>query len=213
MEFSISLTYLSGVFTMKYLFISLKGGVGKTAISTNLAAYLRLKYVTNDLSSFQHSFVELIKPNKKRIPNHLLKEPDIVFDFGALSTKIDPKVTQVLKLCDVVVIPTRPDPRSIQATIETYHFVKSVNKPIVILINHVRDERKYEVAKRTLIEQLGSHIPLFKIRETTLFDRVATDGIDWLAKVGHEYGEYQLNKTKLLHEAIYDEIVAIGEKQ
>ena len=198
---------------MKYLFISLKGGVGKTAISTNFATYLNSKYVTNDLSSFIHPRVEQIKPNKKRIPNHLLKETDIVFDFGALSTKIDSKVTQVLKLCDVIIIPTRPDPRSIQATIETYHFVKSSNKPIVIIINHVRDECKYKVAKSALIDQLGCDISLFKIRETTLFDRVATDGIDWLEQVGNEFGGYQLNRTKMAHEVIYDEIVSIGGKQ
>lgn len=196
---------------MKSLFISLKGGVGKTAISLNFASYLNSQYVTNDLSSPTHAQVEKIKTNKKRIPHHLIQLDNAVFDFGAMSTKIDPKVTHALKICDVIVIPTRPDPRSVQATIETYQFVKSANKPIVIIINHVRDERKYEQAKSQLVTALGNHIPMFKIRETTLFDRVAMDGIDWFKNIGHEYGEYQLNKTRMAHELIYDEIVAIGE--
>ena len=69
------------------------------------------------------------------------------------------------------------------------------------------------MAKSALIDQLGCDISLFKIRETTLFDRVATDGIDWLEQVGNEFGGYQLNRTKMVHEVIYDEIVSIGGKQ
>lgn len=195
---------------MKYLFTSFKGGVGKTAISINFADYINHSYVTNDLSTPSHIQVEQIETNKKRIPAHLTKISDIVFDFGAMSTKVDPKITQALKLCDVIIIPTRPDPRSVAATIETYLFVKSVNKPIVIIINHVRDERKYESARKEIISKLGI-IPIFKIRETTLFDRVTADGIDWYNNINHEKGEYQLNKTRLAHEAVYDAIVAIGD--
>ena len=127
---------------MKIVFTSLKGGVGKTALSVNFATYTNSQYVTNDLSSPDHPHAIHIESNKKRIPDHLTEIPDVVFDFGAMSTKIDPKLTQVLKLCDVIVIPTRPDPRSIAATIETFRFVREAGKPIVIIINHVRDEQK-----------------------------------------------------------------------
>ena len=81
---------------MKYLFISLKGGVGKTVISINFASYIDSLYVTNDLSAPSHHNVEQIESNKKRIPKHLT---NIVFDFGAMSTKIDPKVTHAGFYC------------------------------------------------------------------------------------------------------------------
>lgn len=196
---------------MKYLFTSLKGGVGKTAISVNFTSYINSLYVTNDLSSPSLHNVEQIESNKRRIPKHLTNIDNIVFDLGAMSTKIDPKVTHALTLFDVIVIPTRPDPRSLAATIATYDFVRHVGKPVVIIVNHVRDERKYDIACKELRKQLGN-LPIFKIRETTLFDRVSIDGLEWYNNIHNIHGEYQLNKTRLAHEAIYEKIVAIGER-
>lgn len=196
---------------MKFLFVSLKGGVGKTAISINFATYRNCTYVTNDISSPDHPQIERIKTNKKRIPHHLTQLDDIVFDFGAMSTKIDSKVTQALKLADVIVIPTKPDPRSVKATIETYQFVKAANKPVAIIINNFRNEKLYDKAETELTSNCGQ-IPIFKIRETTLFDRVVNDGIEWYKNIGHKHGDYQLNKTRLKHEAIYDQVIELGEK-
>ena len=163
---------------MKILVSSFKGGVGKTAIATNLALHLGCQYVTNDLSLVELDNTIRIETGKKRIPKELTKMDDIVFDFGAMSTQMDSKVTQAAKLCDVIVIPTRPDPRSIAATITTYDFFRRLGKPIVVIINHVVDERKYDAACVQLREALGP-LRILKIRQTTLFDRVSVDGVEW----------------------------------
>ncbi len=194
---------------MRFLITNLKGGTGKSAIALNFAAYTDSLYITNDLTAPAHHDVVQIEPDKKRIPLSLTREKDVVFDFGALSTYLDPKVSQVLNLCDVIIIPTRPDPRSISATLKTYELVLESGKPIIIIINHFRDWKKYDTARDQLINQLG-RVPIFSIRETTLFDRVSRDGVDWLLNVHNEKGEYQLNKTRQTHETIYDRIVAIG---
>lgn len=200
---------IRGVKILRYLITSLKGGVGKSAIALNLAAYTGSLYITNDLTAPAHHDVVQIESDKKRIPLSLTQEKNAVFDFGALSTYLDPKVSQVLNLCDVVIIPTRPDPRSISATLKTYELVHEAGKPIIIIINNFRDRKKHDAARDQLKSALG-RIPILSIRETTLFDRISKDGIDWFLNVHNQKGEYQLNKTRLVHETVYDRIIALG---
>lgn len=74
-------------------------------------------YVTNDIStnideSHQFEFHQ-ISHNRKRIPRELMNLEEVIFDFGAMSNVIDHKVTQAVKLCDGVVIPTFTDERSL----------------------------------------------------------------------------------------------------
>lgn len=194
---------------MIILFTSVKGGVGKSSIAFNLSAYINSTYITNDVIAIDDAAVIHIERNKKRIPTSLLSEEDIVFDFGAMSTHIDPKVSHALNLCDVVVIPTMTDPRSLQATIDTVNFAKAANKPIAIIINNFTNQKKFDQARQYLINTLG-HLPIFTIRSTTLFERVSRDGREWLQNVHNDYGEHQLNKTRVAHEAVYDEVLRLG---
>lgn len=179
---------------MKILTTSLKGGVGKSSISTLLASAFDYHYITNDLSVPSHHNVTQIEPNKKRIPAELLKLENVIYDFGALSTHLDAKVSHALNYCDLVIVPTRPDPRSIEATIETVKLIQGSGKPIVIIVNDFRDSRAFDNARDQLINQLG-RMPIFWIKHTTLFDRISRDGIDWYSNIDHAMGEYQLRKT------------------
>jgi hypothetical protein len=55
--------------------------------------------------------------------------------------------------------------------------------------------------------------PICGIRTTTLFEREAKYGGEWLSKVHQVKGEYQLNKTRIAHEQVYDAIVVLGAKK
>ncbi|GAA6173847.1 hypothetical protein NBRC116592_35170 [Colwellia sp. KU-HH00111] len=46
-----------------------------------------------------------------------------------------------------------------------------------------------------------------------MFERVAKDGSEWFSKVHQVNGEYQLNKTRVAHEQVYDAIIALGAKK
>jgi cellulose biosynthesis protein BcsQ len=195
---------------MKILFCSLKGGVGKSSLAANLATYINSICVTNDLVVASNDAAFQIPYSLKRVPYPFRNEEDIVLDFGAMSTNIDPKVSHAVSFCDVCVIPTLTDERSLNATVETYNLIEPSQIPIVIIINNFTCSKKHEDAREYLINALGITV-ILSIRKTTLFERVAKHGQNWLKNVHNDMGEYQLNKTRVAHEEIYDRIVAYGE--
>lgn len=196
---------------MKYLITSMKGGVGKSSIGLNLSVHTSSQYITNDITPPAIVDVIQIPLKKKTIPAELTKLENVVFDLGALSTLLDTKIAHAARFCDVIIIPTRTDSRSIVATLKTYELLQDAGKPIVIIINHFRDQKKYEAARDQLLSALG-RTPIFSIRETTLFDRISNAGISFALNIQNYKGLHMLQKTTHKHNAIYDQITAIGER-
>lgn len=195
---------------MKILVTSIKGGVGKSSIASSLAVYLDSLYVTNDLISGNDGNEKQIEPNRKRIPFIYSREQNVVYDFGAMYSQLDSKIAHAADLCDVFVIPTLTDVRSLKGAIQTYELLKAKNKPIVFIINNFTSEKKFNNAAHTLLKHLGP-VPILAIRKTMLFERFAEHGKTWLANIHNEYGEWQLSKSKKAHDKIYDAIVRIGK--
>jgi cellulose biosynthesis protein BcsQ len=195
---------------MRILVTSIKGGVGKSSIASCLAAYLGSLYVTNDLISGNDGDVRQIEPNRKRIPLVYSREQDVIFDFGAMYSQLDSKIAHAADLCDVFVIPTLTDVRSLKGAIQTYELLKAKNKPMVLVINRFTNEKKFNHAQQYLLKHIGQ-IPILAIRRTTLFERAAEHGKAWLANIHNEHGEWQLSKSKKAHDKVYDTIVRIGK--
>jgi cellulose biosynthesis protein BcsQ len=196
---------------MKYLIVSIKGGVGKTGIAQNLATFLDAQCVTNDLVVNANSDIVQLEPKKRSIPVKFCARVPVVFDFGASYNSLDHKLAHAVKLSHAIIVPTFTDARSLQGTIDTVNLVKVADKPIAIIINNFTSETKFKQAKDYLIDALGE-LPIFGIRTTTLFERVAKDGSDWFSKVHQIKGEYQLNKTRIAHEQVYAAISTLGGK-
>jgi cellulose biosynthesis protein BcsQ len=195
---------------MRILVTSIKGGVGKSSIASCLAVYLGSLYVTNDLISGNNADENLIAPNRKRIPLVFSRIRDIVYDFGAMYSQLDSKIAHAADLCDVFVIPTLTDVRSLKGAIQTYELLKVKETPIVIIINNFTSEKKFNAAQEYLLKQLGQ-VPILAIRKTTLFERFAEHGKAWLANIHNEHGEWQLSNSKKAHDKVYDTIVRIGK--
>lgn len=51
------------------------------------------------------------------------------------------------------------------------------------------------------------------MRTTKLIEYVAKDGRESFSKIHHDKAEYQLNKTRVAHEQLYDAIIALGAKK
>lgn len=193
---------------IKILFLNYKGGVGKSSLAQNLASDIDAAYITNDLVTTATEAIQ-IEPNKRRIPKALLSLDCAVFDFGAMSTQLDPKTVQATEIADVIVIPTLTDMRSLEATIKTVKLVESKEKPIAIIINNFTKQKDFDEAELYLTQKLGD-IPIFAIKATTLFKRVAKDGPDFYRNIHNDLGEWQLNKSRLAHEQVYNAILNLG---
>ncbi|MBE0507527.1 MAG: ParA family protein [Marinospirillum sp.] len=194
---------------MKILFSNYKGGVGKSSIAYNMTLFAGFHYVTNDTTILDDPDTIRIEPRLKRIPKEIKSLGNVVYDFGAMSTQVDPKVTHALSFCDLVVIPTLTDQRSIQATIDFIQFIKGAGVPYVVIINNYTQQQKCERASNALRAALGT-IRIMQIKHTTLFERVAEHGRNWLYNVHERRGLARLIKTRDQHDAIYREILALG---
>lgn len=99
--------------------LGIKGGTGKTTIAKCFAAYFGYPYITNDLVGRWEPKYQQIEAKLKRIPASLCRTSQTVYDFGAMSTHIDPKVAHLASLAHVFVLPTKVDYDSLMAVIET----------------------------------------------------------------------------------------------
>ena len=200
---------------MNITFFNFKGGVGKTSLAAAYALSRKSGFVTNDLSRLDHigfEYFTQLDANRKRIPAELLHEENTVYDMGAMSGAIDPKVIDALKHSEVVVIPTLTDMNSIRATIESIQEAKQYVDVVIVVINRVRKrDRKYDTAMEQLQAVLpASHILMMK--ETTLFYRLAADGATLFENVGHEKGLGQLIRTYREMMGLFDTVEALAIK-
>lgn len=195
---------------MKVTFTSKKGGVGKSSLAQNFATYTGSTCITNDTVTTLNDDIIQIESNKKRIPTKLCTITNAVFDFGAMHAQLDTKIAQAARMSSVIVVPTLTDLRSLKGAVDTVNLVREANVPVAIIINNFKDQRKHNAARQHLIAELDT-IPIFAIRSTTLFERVAQHGQKWFKNIHNEKGQHQLNKTRIAHQAVYDQIISIGE--
>jgi CO dehydrogenase nickel-insertion accessory protein CooC1 len=79
--------------------------------------------------------------------------------FVSLSTHLDPKAIQVIEAADVIAIATLTDIRSLEAAINTVKLVRSLHKPIAIIINDFTKKNKLDRVKVCLTTRL-EYLPL-----------------------------------------------------
>lgn len=136
-----------------YAVYSIKGGVGKTTISVQLAKSLQFMYVSNDPhAGAQNLFEEnegfLIPEEIEEIPF----ENGLVFDFGGFK---DLRIKSVLAQCEKVIVPTLTSVLDVQSTLSILKDINEVNKNVVIVINRIKPDysNKNKFAKPESLEE------------------------------------------------------------
>ena len=112
------------------VFVSEKGGVGKTRLSDELYFYYTRQNVPTSLYSFDGQYKN--RNNDKKVNNPTVS---IVDTPGRV---MDAKTVDVIQGADIVVIPTRPTGGNIESFTRTVSLVKkNASCPIIVAVNGV----------------------------------------------------------------------------
>ena len=110
------------------VFVSEKGGVGKTRLSDELYFYYTRQNVPTSLYSFDGQYKN--RNNDKKVNNPTVS---IVDTPGRV---MDAKTVDVIQGADIVVIPTRPTGGNIESFTRTVSLVKkNTNCPVIVVVN------------------------------------------------------------------------------
>ena len=110
------------------VFVSEKGGVGKTRLSDELYFYYTRQGVPASLYSFDGQY-------KNRNTDKKVANPDVAI-VDTPGRIMDTKTTQTIEGADMVVVPVRPTGGNIEAFTRTIALVKDhANCPVMIVVN------------------------------------------------------------------------------
>lgn len=142
----------------------LDGGTGKTAISFAIAKDLEFFLISND-----DSIIEQAYPNMAKIMKNPKIIDDVVYDFGGF---VDSGVLEVIKACNIVIVPCMDDLNSKMKAIKTINQIIDYCSNIIVvatrLKNPTKDYKDYkEVANA--INRVYPNIKVYPLRETKLF--------------------------------------------
>ena len=137
---------------MKIALLNKKGGVGKTPFAFSIAKDFGYFLQSND-----NSCIEQIYPDKAKILDKVKDLDDCVYDFGGFSAS---GVLDIIKNCDVIIIPCLPTYNSFIRTVETINEIISINPNIILLATNYKDDREEEFLENEL-DKRYKDIPTF----------------------------------------------------
>jgi chromosome partitioning protein len=212
---------------MKIGITNLKGGVGKTTLSINLAvcfAHMGYKICIVDTDANQNSLQWLGVRDENlpdilvagstdpkainKVADNLHTQHDIVILDG--TPNLSEMTTRIMMASDLLIIPTRPgahDFRAMNDFIERYNQVKAVKEdiPAYFLINEYNERINIH---RTIKDSLKEHYQL-PILKTVIKSRTAYGEANMLGMGAYEYTD---RHAKLEMVQLTKEVLTVAEK-
>lgn len=163
---------------MKIAITSKKGGVTKSTQTKELALKYDLTVINLDVDShikenFKKLKVENI-PDNRLIPHF----DNCVYDFpaGDIFTKF-PNTAEILKECDLIIIPTLYGAESVDRAIDTYNRIKPINDKILFILAQSRDDNASKDTAQYIEDITGDEIFLHSIRFSVGMENAEVEGI------------------------------------
>jgi cellulose biosynthesis protein BcsQ len=150
---------------MKITVFSLKGGVGKTSISVNLALTLGYGVITNDIYTPLERVLSkesLLKLKQNQAIPDLPDNYNIIFDFGGY---VDSRIIKALQISDHIIIPTTSSYLDLQLAINTIEEVKKYNDKIIVIANLIANENDLLLINKTF-KKMQYKYPILPIKKT-----------------------------------------------
>jgi len=170
---------------------SQKGGAGKTTLAGHLAVEAErvgagpvalidadpqgsLADWWNERKAETPAFVQTSLANLK---NDIDRLRDLGFKLLVIDTPpaITSTIAEVVKLADLVVIPTRPSPHDLRAVAKTVDLVEDLYKPLVFVVNAASSRAKITTQAVIALSQHGTLSPAI-IHQRTDFASSMIDG-------------------------------------
>ena len=150
---------------MKITIFSLKGGVGKTSISVNLALTLKYGIITNDVYTPLERVIakeSLLKLSQNQALPDLPENYDIIFDFGGY---VDSRVVEAINISNYVIIPVTSSYLDLQLAINTIEEIKKYNNNIIIVANMISSQKDYSLIQDAM-KKMEYKYPVMPIKRT-----------------------------------------------
>lgn len=158
---------------MAVVFYTIKGGVGKTTLSVQLAQMLKYYYVTNDAHASAHDLLDeeravLIDSQEKEIPF----DDEAIYDFGGYK---DLRIKSIIEKAKIVCVPTLMSRVDINACLSSVQEISLINKNILIIINRAKPNGKADELKEFLEDELArlninANIEFLIVRESNVLE-------------------------------------------
>lgn len=140
--------------------VTLDGGTGKTAVAFALAKDLDYYLISNDDSIIEQAYKGRAK---------IMQQPEIinevVYDFGGF---VDTGVIDVIKACDLVIVPCINDLNSKMKAIKTIKQLQTYNNNFLVVATRLETKKDFNEVKEA-IQKTFKNIPVLPLRKTKLF--------------------------------------------
>lgn len=163
---------------MKIAITSKKGGVTKSTQTKEIAYRYGLTVVDLDIDSHLKDNFPALKIEKVDENRLIPLYDNVVYDFpaGDIFSKF-PNTNEILKECDLIIIPTLYAPESVDRAIDTYNNIKQVNENILFILAQSRDENSSKDVASYIEDTVGDEVAVHSIRFSIGMENAETEGL------------------------------------